>query len=130
MDARLNRASPERYGIISPFPSLRIPVPVVFASPQLFYGRKHWYLFPPSWNLMGKKQVLDWVEHDLQGLIDEGHEMVECVQYQGDILVVPELWGHAVLNLQDSVAVASEVGALVERSAGPPTDSFASGKKN
>lgn len=24
---------------------------------QLFYGRKHWYLFPPSHNLMGNKQV-------------------------------------------------------------------------
>ena len=25
---------------------------------QLYYGRKHWYFFPPAWNLMGKKQVI------------------------------------------------------------------------
>ena len=76
---------------------------------QLFYGRKHWYLFPPATNLMGKKQVLDWLEHDVTGLIEQGFQPMECVQLQGDVLIVPELWGHAVLNVQESVAVASEV---------------------
>jgi hypothetical protein len=76
---------------------------------QLFYGRKHWYLLPPGRNLMGKKQVLEWVEDDVAGLQAQGYEFTECVQQQGDVLIVPELWGHAVLNTQDSVAVASEV---------------------
>jgi hypothetical protein len=58
---------------------------------------------------MGKKQVLDWLEHDMDELIEEGFQAMECIQRQGDILIVPELWGHAVLNTQDSVAVASEV---------------------
>ena len=58
---------------------------------------------------MGKKQVMDWLEHDMKGLIDDGFSPMECVQLQGDVLIVPELWGHAVLNVQDSVAVASEV---------------------
>ena len=76
---------------------------------QLFYGRKHWYLYPPSRNLMGKKQVMDWLEHDIRNLMEDGFQPMECIQMQGDVLVVPELWGHAVLNVQDSVAVASEV---------------------
>ena len=75
---------------------------------QLFYGKKHWYLFPPGRNLMGKKQVLDWVENDLPGLEVQGFKPFECHQQPGDVLIVPELWGHAVLNTQDALAVASE----------------------
>ena len=76
---------------------------------QLFYGKKHWYLLPPGHNLMGKKQVFKWVEEDVASLKAQGYEFTECVQQQGDVLIVPELWGHAVLNTQDSIAVASEV---------------------
>jgi oxalate decarboxylase/phosphoglucose isomerase-like protein (cupin superfamily) len=49
---------------------------------------------------MGKKQVLDWVEHDVNELKEQGFVPMECVQQQGDVLIVPELWGHAVLNTQ------------------------------
>lgn len=31
-----------------------------------------------------------------------------CVQTAGDIMIVPEAWGHGVLNIQESVAVATE----------------------
>ena len=45
----------------------------------------------------------------MRNLMEDGFQPMECIQMQGDVLVVPELWGHAVLNVQDSVAVASEV---------------------
>ena len=32
-----------------------------------------------------------------------------CVQQAGDLMIVPESWAHGVLNLQDSVAVATEL---------------------
>jgi len=67
------------------------------------------YLMAPGQNLMGKKQVLKWVEEDVAGLKAEGYEVIECMQRPGDVLIVPELWGHAVLNTQDAIAVASEV---------------------
>jgi len=76
---------------------------------SLFYGRKHWYIYPPSRNLMGKKQTLLWVEEDLEDLKAQGYLPYECTQEPGDVLIVPELWGHAVLNVRDSVAVATEV---------------------
>ena len=41
---------------------------------------------------MGKKQVLDWLENDMSELMDTGFEAMECIQRQGDILIVPELW--------------------------------------
>ena len=33
---------------------------------------------------------------------------MECVQESGDIVFVPEGWGHAVLNLAESIGFASE----------------------
>jgi oxalate decarboxylase/phosphoglucose isomerase-like protein (cupin superfamily) len=33
----------------------------------------------------------------------------ECVQQPGDVLYVPDHWGHAVLNLQPAVGFAAEV---------------------
>ena len=32
-----------------------------------------------------------------------------CVQTAGDVLIVPECWGHGVLNIQESLAIATEV---------------------
>lgn len=42
---------------------------------------------------------------------NEGKQSVRtltCVQTAGDVIFVPENWGHGVLNLQQSVAVATE----------------------
>ena len=38
----------------------------------------------------------------------EAAEWVDVVQRPGDVLWVPELWGHATLSLAESVAVAVE----------------------
>ena len=32
----------------------------------------------------------------------------QCDQHPGEVFFVPDQWGHAVLNLKDSVAVAYE----------------------
>ena len=37
---------------------------------------------------------------------------LECEQRAGDLLFVPNNWGHAVLNLEPSVGLAVEVVAL------------------
>ena len=34
--------------------------------------------------------------------------MLRCVQRPGDVLWVPDYWGHAVLNLDETVGVALE----------------------
>jgi hypothetical protein len=39
-----------------------------------------------------------------------GGMMAQCVQEAGDVLFVPSGWHHAVLNLQESVAIAIELG--------------------
>ena len=37
-----------------------------------------------------------------------GRTLLRCVQRPGDVLFVPDFWGHAVLNEAPSVGVASE----------------------
>ena len=41
-----------------------------------------------------------------------------CVQTAGDVMIVPEAWGHGVLNIQDSVAVATESKSSMWRANG------------
>ena len=35
---------------------------------------------------------------------------IECTQRPGEMLYVPDLWGHVTLNLQESIGVALELG--------------------
>ena len=32
----------------------------------------------------------------------------ECVQEAGDVMFVPDFWGHMILNLRESVGIAGE----------------------
>ena len=79
----------------------------------LVYGRKRWFIFPPKYAFYTKKHVWDWWKSRYssgRGKDNEsGKEWAwECVQYPGDMIVLPDMWGHAVINLQESVGVASE----------------------
>jgi len=137
----------------------------------LVYGRKQWFITPPSHAFFARsgQRVIDWlatpsklaelgardeeseaaaeeeveeeVEHDNAGagtnaddggggvdgsewLLDDDdhHDETEggtegkhrgqvellCVQEAGDLIYVPRLWGHAVLNLAQSVGAAVE----------------------
>jgi len=75
---------------------------------QVFYGAKRWFAQPPHYNMMGKMQILKWVDEERQPMLARGWKGAECVQRSGDVIVIPELWGHGVLNLGDTVAVATE----------------------
>ena len=61
--------------------------------------------------------------------------MLQCRQESGDVLFVPEAWGHAVLNVGESVGVASEFqwgmaefaipapgGPLMDEGSDPPVE--------
>ncbi|CAE7521230.1 unnamed protein product [Symbiodinium microadriaticum] len=75
----------------------------------LLYGAKKWFLYPPSDMIMSSRQIREFVEEgDLKGFADRGVQVTTCVQVAGDVMIVPESWGHGVLNIQESVAVATE----------------------
>jgi len=37
---------------------------------------------------------------------------IEITQYAGDVLFIPSQWGHATLNLLETISVAQEFGCL------------------
>jgi oxalate decarboxylase/phosphoglucose isomerase-like protein (cupin superfamily) len=64
---------------------------------------------------MSNKQILDYFETDLATYNLRGVEPVTCVQTAGDVVIIPESWGHGVLNIQESVAIATEARQHVYR---------------
>ena len=76
----------------------------------LIYGQKRWFLYPPDKAFYSKQHVWDWWKQNRGG----GREKwtidppLECVQYPGDLMFVPDMWGHAVINLKESIGLASE----------------------
>lgn len=75
----------------------------------MIYGAKYWTLYPPKDKIMSHDQILQFTEENMQSFCARGKCPVTCVQTAGDVVIVPESWGHGVLNIQESVAVATEV---------------------
>lgn len=70
-------------------------------------GRKRWFISPPSEAIFSKKPILQWLEEDYPAL-RESKAFWECEQRAGDVLYVPCEWGHAVLNVEDTIGLAVE----------------------
>ena len=70
---------------------------------------QHWWITPPSKSHFSTAPVQEWV-----GLGDDGAGGLDpaatfrCTQFPGDVIYVPFDWGHAVLNLDETVGVALE----------------------
>ena len=76
----------------------------------LVYGRKKWTLLPPADAIYGAMPVREWhAAGGPEALRAEGRQVLECVQQPGDVVYVPDHWGHAVLNVEPSVGFATEV---------------------
>ena len=51
---------------------------------------------------MSNKQILDYFETDKKKFEERGVQGQMCVQTAGDLMIIPESWGHGVLNIQVS----------------------------
>lgn len=83
----------------------------------LLVGRKRWVLFPPDVpkHIVQAKAFVRSGEDDeavnyfmdLLPRLKQAHapECIELIQYPGDTIFVPGGWWHAVLNIEDAVAV-------------------------
>ena len=69
----------------------------------LIYGKKRWFLYPPTEAFYSRQHVWSWWQQQ-----SKPTGAMECIQYPGDLVFVPDMWGHAVLNLQESVGLAAE----------------------
>lgn len=77
---------------------------------SLIYGQKRWWLWPPAHAQYSAMPVGEWVAAGgPEAATGEGRPPLSCVQRAGDVLYLPDFWGHAVLNQKPSVAVATEI---------------------
>lgn len=78
----------------------------------LVHGSKRWFLWPPSEAFYTQSHVTRHVGHDLgagPALSNVSGSPLICDQRAGEVLVVPELWGHATYNLAGAIGWASEM---------------------
>jgi hypothetical protein len=79
------------------------------------FGAKKWLLQPPHHMIMSNQSPLPYYEEVMPKLKARGVRFTTCMQTAGDVLLVPECWGHGVLNAQTSIAVATEMTNYVWR---------------
>lgn len=57
----------------------------------------------------------------MNDFIKRGVTPKTCVQTAGDVMIIPESYGHGVLNIQESIAIATEFKFSMWRIRPPPT---------
>jgi ribosomal protein L16 Arg81 hydroxylase len=77
----------------------------------LAHGRKQWLMQPPwqAFTSTWPPSLSSQSRGAAPGLTDIIESPLECFQESGDVMVVPALWAHATLNLDESIGVAFEV---------------------
>ena len=78
----------------------------------LGFGEKRWLLLPPATAQFSADDVWTWAgaEEQRERLAELAARggLLQCDQRAGDLLFVPKMWGHAVVNTRTSVGVAVE----------------------
>ena len=78
----------------------------------LAFGRKVWALTPPASNVFSRQQSSEFVSKNLGHTDEAGASSFKglrlCVQEAGDVLVLPDAWGHLTYNVRSSIGIAQE----------------------
>eukprot|EP00466_Bigelowiella_natans_P021506 jgi/Bigna1/61398/fgenesh1_kg.21_\ len=82
----------------------------MYAFNIVVYGKKSWTLLPPSERVYSKMKMKDWTMRPQQQHAAEYHprSKIECEQEEGDLIFIPNLWAHGVVNHGSTVALALE----------------------
>jgi hypothetical protein len=80
----------------------------------LMYGKKRWFLLPPSLALYSTIPVSSWAANTQLDGPGAPTGLKMCTQLAGDVMYVPHGWAHAVLNLETSVGVAVEFSSVLQ----------------
>lgn len=73
----------------------------------LIFGRRKWFLYPPKYAFYSRDHIWNWWNQQYRNKPNVD-TVWECVQYPGDLLLLPDMWGHAALNLKESIGVSME----------------------
>jgi len=79
-------------------------------------GRKRWLLYPPgdappgvrfdgTTGILRAPPTAEWLEEVHESLEERARPVFDFVQSPGEVVFVPRGWWHAVLNLDDTVAI-------------------------
>jgi hypothetical protein len=72
----------------------------------LLYGAKKWFIYPPRDAIASNQHILDFIDEDLGFFASQGIKAMTCTQLAGDVMIVPESWGHGVVNLEVSAPLS------------------------
>ena len=78
------------------------------------HGAKRWFLFPPATAFYSIVPAAQWFREHYGNLTGDARPL-ECVTEAGDLIFVPRDWGHGVLNLEETIGVASEFYSVFSR---------------
>jgi hypothetical protein len=109
----------------------------------LLYGSTRWFVYPPTMDnaridgdhTKAALSMVDWLEKHFDkrsgqwrhlqtdgggggtaaGALPVGWKPVECVQRAGEVAFIPTGWKHGIVNLQNSIGMAIEVGDAMEK---------------
>merc|ERR1712176_1446665 len=76
----------------------------------LFAGKKRWWLVPPSASFWSFEPMAGWPSSKLYADLREKGLVFESVQQAGDLMFVPEGWGHATLLEGDNQGYGVGIG--------------------
>lgn len=105
LDENITHISPLKFQFYVGPPLSGVPIHFHRSSwDVLIYGQKRWFLYPPDRAFYSKEHVLEWWRDSYQ----ESPDALECVQYPGDLVFIPDMWGNGFINLREGVGIASE----------------------
>ena len=71
----------------------------------LVHGRKEWLLWPPQEATYALRHVLLSADAAANATVPP----LRCTQLAGEVLIVPQLWGHATVNSEPALGFATEM---------------------
>lgn len=105
LDENITQISPLKFQFYLGPPMSGVPVHFKRnAWNVLIYGQKRWFLYPPDRAFYSKRHVLEWWRDRYR----VSPNAYECMQYPGDLVFVPDMWGQAFINLREGVSITSE----------------------
>jgi hypothetical protein len=75
---------------------------------SVLVGAKLWVVVPPSCAVFCTVPAMRWLTERAATDLASCPNIFVFVQLAGDVVILPRHWGHAVVNLQDTIAVAYE----------------------
>ena len=71
----------------------------------LVYGQSRWFLHPPDQAYSSREPIWKWWKERYS---KDSEQALECSQYPGDLVFVPETWGYGYVTLRESIGLSSE----------------------